>query len=168
MAAALAIARAAEDVTGSRAAVKWPNDVRINGKKLSGILMERAGASDALILGIGINVARGASEGIDGATSLEESAGGPVQRGDVLEALLKHLGAFLPLIGETRATTLRTLYESRLDGLGDHVSLWRMHDSTPTTGRLLGVADDGALRLDLADGIRLFRAGDVTFRSPDS
>ncbi len=168
MAAALAIARAAEQVTGARAAVKWPNDVRVDGRKISGILMERTGTSNSLVLGIGINVSREASAGVDGATSLEETAGRPIERGGALTALLKHLDILLQLVGETRATTLRTLYESRLDGLGEQVSLWHAHSPTPTTGRMLGVADDGALRLELADGIRLFRAGDVTFRPPIS
>ena len=167
MAAALAVARVAEDLTSERATVKWPNDLRMDGRKLSGILMERAGASDAVVLGIGINVTRAASAGVDGATSLEEVAGRAHDRGDVLSALVRHLSALLPLVEETRAATLRTLYESRLDGLHERVALWRTRDHAPATGRMLGVSDDGALRLELADGIRLFHAGDVTFRSPE-
>ena len=168
MATALAIARTAEEATNARVTVKWPNDLRVSGRKLSGILMERAGASDALVLGIGVNVGRSASEGVEGAASLEEISGGTIDRGDVLAALLGHLDVLLPLVEETRAVTLRTLYESRLHGLGDHVSLWRTRDHAPATGRMLGVADDGALRLELEDGIRIFHAGDVTFRSPGS
>ncbi len=130
--------------------------------------MERAGTSSALVLGIGVNVGREAGGSVEGATSLEAVAGRPVARGDVLALLLTHLGSLLPLVGETRAVTLRTLYESRLDGLGERVSLWRTHDRAPATGELLGVADDGALRIATSSGVQVFHAGDVTFRPMSS
>ncbi len=40
---------------GARLALKWPNDLLIDGAKLSGILLERTG--DAIVIGMGINLA---------------------------------------------------------------------------------------------------------------
>ncbi|GAA3271992.1 hypothetical protein GCM10020258_47730 [Sphingomonas yabuuchiae] len=40
---------------GARLALKWPNDLLIDGAKLSGILLERTG--DAVVIGMGINLA---------------------------------------------------------------------------------------------------------------
>lgn len=52
--AAAAVALALEDVTGTAAQVKWPNDVLLAGRKVAGILAELRG--DAVVLGIGVNV----------------------------------------------------------------------------------------------------------------
>jgi BirA family biotin operon repressor/biotin-[acetyl-CoA-carboxylase] ligase len=64
--AGIAVMRALRDAGVEGAALKWPNDIVANGKKLGGILVELGG--DALgpchaIVGIGINVAIGAREG---------------------------------------------------------------------------------------------------------
>jgi BirA family biotin operon repressor/biotin-[acetyl-CoA-carboxylase] ligase len=61
-AAAVAVARAVEDVTGAPARIKWVNDVYCGGKKVCGILTEGAfnmesGAMDYAVVGIGVNVA---------------------------------------------------------------------------------------------------------------
>lgn len=46
--------------TGCAASIKWPNDVRVGGRKVSGILVERPvsrnGARGAAVIGIGLNV----------------------------------------------------------------------------------------------------------------
>lgn len=52
--AAVAVALALEDVTGTAAQVKWPNDVLLAGRKVAGILAELRGG--AVVLGIGVNV----------------------------------------------------------------------------------------------------------------
>jgi BirA family biotin operon repressor/biotin-[acetyl-CoA-carboxylase] ligase len=45
------------ELAGERASVKWPNDVLIDGRKLSGILVEGRPQEHWAVLGIGINVA---------------------------------------------------------------------------------------------------------------
>jgi len=51
----LAAIVAAEEVAGVRAALKWPNDVLVDGSKLAGILAQRS-ASGRVVVGIGLNV----------------------------------------------------------------------------------------------------------------
>lgn len=53
-AAAVAVREACEAMSGAKARIKWPNDVVITGRKVSGILLEKEGS--AAILGIGVNV----------------------------------------------------------------------------------------------------------------
>lgn len=56
--AAVAVARAIEELTGCRTGIKWVNDVLIGGKKVCGILAEAvAGESLSVVLGIGVNIA---------------------------------------------------------------------------------------------------------------
>ncbi len=60
-AAAVAVAEAAEKLSGGKTAIKWVNDVLIDGKKICGILTEaslniESGELDYAVLGIGLNV----------------------------------------------------------------------------------------------------------------
>jgi len=62
-AAAVAVCRAIEDVSGRKAAIKWVNDIYCGGKKVCGILTEasmdfESGMLSYAVLGIGINIAR--------------------------------------------------------------------------------------------------------------
>ena len=52
--AGVAVADAVEEALGLSAQIKWPNDVLVNRKKVSGILAEARG--DTVVLGIGVNV----------------------------------------------------------------------------------------------------------------
>ena len=71
--AALAVAEAAENETGRAAAIKWPNDVFILGRKVSGILLEshQRRLPGYVVVGIGLNVRQ---EIEDFAPELRESA----------------------------------------------------------------------------------------------
>ena len=57
--AAVAVTRAIEELTGIEPTIKWPNDILVDGKKVTGILTELQADPDqvkAVILGIGMNV----------------------------------------------------------------------------------------------------------------
>ncbi|MFZ5851832.1 MAG: biotin--[acetyl-CoA-carboxylase] ligase, partial [Actinomycetota bacterium] len=56
----VAVAVAVQRVTGVAAAVKWPNDVLVEGRKLAGVLAERV--AGAVVLGVGLNVSQAAGE----------------------------------------------------------------------------------------------------------
>jgi BirA family transcriptional regulator, biotin operon repressor / biotin---[acetyl-CoA-carboxylase] ligase len=79
--AALAVAEAAEELAAGRIAakLKWPNDVLIAGKKISGILLETAGPGDdgrsRVVIGVGINLAHHPEITDYAATSLEFETG---------------------------------------------------------------------------------------------
>lgn len=90
--AAVAAARAVEQVSGAKAGIKWTNDLVLNGRKLCGILAETVmmGGEIVLVIGVGINISQERSdfegEVADLATSLALE-GYPVER-DVLAAAL--------------------------------------------------------------------------------
>ena len=54
LAAGLAVAEALREFTAATVALKWPNDILVDGRKICGILCERRGGS--AIVGIGVNV----------------------------------------------------------------------------------------------------------------
>ena len=162
-AAALAVA----DVTallapGSKARLKWPNDVRIEGAKISGILVETGGGGDTfwVAVGIGINVAEapeGAGQAATCLNALRNDAA--LTSGDVLIALKE---AFAYRLVEARQgfETLRKDWLQIAEGLGESIAV-----ACPD-GMIEGVfedmASDGALILRLPDGQqKMIRTGDV-------
>ena len=91
--AGLAVAVALEAVAPSvRIRVKWPNDLLVEGRKVGGILCERA--SGAVLVGVGLNLnhrAHELPEVTPPATSLRLESGRWQQRGQVLERALDAL-----------------------------------------------------------------------------
>ena len=168
MAASLGVASAVERLTGVDATVKWPNDVRIGGKKLAGILIEgamHAGELKHAVLGIGINVNLDPSafpEIAGTATSLAAATGAPLDRVDVLRAVLEDVD---DRYAEVRAgESLTDRWARRLDTLGSTVRVrWR---DSEMVGLATGVDDDGNLLLTGPDGsVRTAIAGEVTLQT---
>lgn len=147
--AGTAVARALGDVAGVDARLKWPNDVRIDGRKVCGILGELSG--DHVVIGIGINVGHVSGELPDDldATSLRIQTGAPLRRDEVCAAVLRHLHGVLDDAGWLDD------YRARCETIGARVRV-ELHDSS-FEGAAEGVADDGAL---VVDG-RAVVAGDV-------
>ena len=101
---ALAVARAIRKTTALEPTIKWPNDIRIRGKKVSGILIENAiqgGSVEYAIVGIGINVVLDTpaiEELKDIATSLDQETDKVVERDALLRQLLHEMDRlYLPL-----------------------------------------------------------------------
>jgi BirA family biotin operon repressor/biotin-[acetyl-CoA-carboxylase] ligase len=166
LAAGLALAEALE-LLGREADLKWPNDLLVHGRKLSGILAESRrlpGAGEATVVGVGVNVLERREdfppELRDHATSLAIE-GLDTTREAVAAAFL---GAFEPRWDELQEgdrAALLSAWSARSRGWG-HAVVAR----TPT-GERRGVAlrldDDGALVIRDAGGDEItVLAGDVT------
>jgi len=167
MLASLAVVHSVEKVAGLKSQVKWPNDVLINGRKVSGVLVESEVRGDMVnyaIIGIGINVNLRVSdfpEISSTATSLSDELGRDVSRLDVIRCLLVEV--------ERLSLTLQaggSIYEEWRDSL---VTLGRrVHVKSGETtyeGIAESVARDGSLLLRHSDGnLTKIVAGDVTLR----
>jgi BirA family transcriptional regulator, biotin operon repressor / biotin---[acetyl-CoA-carboxylase] ligase len=153
--AGVAVAEVAEAYDRERrgVAIKWPNDVLLDGRKVAGILAEGRPQEGWIVLGIGLNVALdlGAlpAEVREIATSL---GGAPAEVEGVLTALLDALARWLAV----PADELLAAYRAR-DVLAGREVRW-----SDGQGTALGVADDGRLRVrDTAGAERLLDAGEV-------
>lgn len=169
LAAATALADALPLVDARLAArLKWPNDVRVGGGKVAGILAEASGS--VVVLGVGVNVNQAAFP-VDlagTATSLAREAGRAFDRVAVFAAFLNALEPLLAL-AETDPAALLDRYRAHLSGVGERVTLYTAPGAAPLTGTFTGVTDEGALRLRTDDGAeRTFHAGDVTTHAPDA
>jgi BirA family biotin operon repressor/biotin-[acetyl-CoA-carboxylase] ligase len=136
----------------AEAAIKWPNDVWIEGRKVAGILVEGRPQEGWAVLGVGVNVTTEgfASELATTATSLHlaGSAATPAQvLADILESLSRWLGA----------PPARVLEAWRsLDALKGERVWW-----TGGEGIADGIDDSGALRVETSSGPVILDAGEV-------
>ena len=147
-------------------AVKWPNDVLLDGRKCCGMLPEavfRASAPPTVILGIGLNVNQSdfPPDLADRATSLLLVTGRPVPRARLFADLLARLERRYDQALED-PDALRQLYTHRLAGVGRTVRLHAATEARAIEGVLLGITPQGALRLQTPDGEQTFHAGEVT------
>lgn len=167
MAATMAVQNTAETLTGRPAVIKWPNDVQMSGKKLSGILVESvmapAGSLEFAVIGIGLNVNLRPDEHPeirDIATSLAQQSGANLDRTSVLLSLLARLDE---LYTEIRSgTDLSGRWAERLDTLGRDVDVsW---GDRIVSGRATGVDRDGNLLIASEGHTTTVVAGEVTLR----
>jgi BirA family biotin operon repressor/biotin-[acetyl-CoA-carboxylase] ligase len=149
---AVATAEVVAEATGLDVRIKWPNDVRVDGRKVAGILVERGAGA---VIGIGLNVnippgPQGFPEDLARlATSLQILCGEPLDRSELARSLIRRLDHWYDQGLTGGAETLSSPWRTRSEHLGQEVRV-----TTPAgsfTGRL---AD-----LDLGRGVVL-AAGD--------
>ena len=168
MAASVAIVDAVLATTGLAATVKWPNDVRVGGRKVAGVLIEaRAGegGGDYAVLGVGINVNHDPTPSLTPpaeATSLATAAGRPVERLPVLRAFLRSLDALYATDVDDERLFAR--WRGALDTLGRRVRVaWGGDGTVVAEGVAVDVTCDGDLVLRRDDGSTVtLNAGEVT------
>ena len=167
MAATLAVSGAVGDLTGLRPAIKWPNDVRVNGRKLSGILVEtsvEAGEPKYAVVGIGLDVNLDVSDFPEIAaiaTSMYMETGRRLDRTRVLLAVLERLDDLYVAVRQGRSLTDR--WAAEMETLGRTVRVqW---GDRVLEGRASGVDERGSLLLTRPDGDTVaVVAGEVTLQ----
>lgn len=140
--------------------IKWPNDLLANGgAKFSGILLERNG--DAIVIGIGMNLAWHPDDLDRPVTSLKALGGNVPTPQDAAEILAKHFGQWLLRWRGEGIGPIIDAWQARAHQPGTPVTV-NLPDAEMIAGHYAGLDSDGALRLGLADGsIRAIHAGDV-------
>jgi len=167
LAAALAVHDAIFQTSDLKVDIKWPNDICAADRKLCGILAETVETEIGLaaIVGIGINLQdeNFPPELKTQATSLRAATGGDVDRDRLAKELLKALGERYEVLktGDGGEHTIREWCANSSYAFGRRVRVSLVDENF--VGMTRGLARDGALRIETADGkLRLARAGDVT------
>lgn len=167
IATALGLHRAL-DAMGIQASIKWPNDLLLDGRKLSGILLEMEcdlTRLAAVIIGIGLNVNTAAFPPELSATSLALHLGQSLDRAAVLGALLDCLEPLYDaLTTDAGFSAILSEYRAHCGTLGQAVQVEGIDE------RFSGIAEDvdAEGRLLVRDSERILRtvsAGDVSIRS---
>lgn len=154
---AVALCRSLKRLTALPIGIKWPNDLLIDGKKISGILLESAAEDERLryvIAGIGISVNLDESDYPDGllekATSLRISSGLKWAREDVIAEFLKEWEQLYVLYQEQGFGPIVTLWEALSVSLGKPARL--VTPQGDFVGIPIGLDESGAIRIKLEDG----------------
>ena len=156
MLSCVAIAEVLEALDVANLVIKWPNDVLVDGKKVSGILPETHWDGEKLhgvVLGMGINVRVNFSdtELVDHAVSIETVLKRPVDRTELIGSLLERIDYWLD-----HTDSLFDAWQSRLVTIGQTISI------NGIDGVAEAVDASGALLVrDAADVLHRIYAGDV-------
>jgi len=164
--AGVSAARAIYQQTGIKLGIKWPNDLLYEGKKLCGILVERAGATAlCLVLGIGVNVNQEQddfpSELQDRATSLRMIAGETIPRVPLLQQILECLEEDYQEYCRAGFSPIRERWLQYEAVLGKKVRI--AMGNKEYCGKAIGLSEDGELIVLSPQGEETkFAAGEVT------
>ncbi|KUP08037.1 biotin--acetyl-CoA-carboxylase ligase [Bacillus coahuilensis m2-6] len=149
---AVAVAKAITEVTGLEAEIKWPNDILIQGRKVTGILTELVAESDrinAIIIGIGMNVNQTVEDFPEElktvATSLLIEGNEPSKRSELVKEILIGLEKYYALYMTEGFYPIKLLWESYAISIGKQVIARTFNETIE--GTALGITDDGVLRL---------------------
>ncbi|NYD89873.1 biotin--[acetyl-CoA-carboxylase] ligase [Sphingomonas melonis] len=143
---------------GRAAGLKWPNDLLLDGAKLSGILLERS--KDAVAVGIGVNLAHH-PDLPDRATTSLAAVGAPVDPATFIEVLADAFGRWLAVWRGQGLIAIRDAWLAAAHPVGTALSV-RLPDGRAWDGLFDGLDPDGALILRLASGERhVIHAADV-------
>ena len=171
---ATSVAETTDKFCGVQTKIKWPNDVRVNGAKVGGLLLESSQSSDglAVVAGIGLNVNSEMSsrlpDGIE-AVSFKDLAEREFDLTEVTKFLLARIDYYYSRVNA--GETVLELWKQRLETLGREVAV-TFTSASQAEQQLVGIAEDvdetGRLLVRDADGrVWPLAAGEVTMHGSD-
>lgn len=170
LAIGVAIARAVDKFVGVEALLKWPNDVLVGDRKLSGVLVEAEGQSDGvchLVVGIGLNVQMPDSQGEKIGqpwTDLSSLTNEAVNRNELAAFLLQELDVVMEEYRQNKLVNLAKEWNTKNAFKNQVVNVTT--GANTKAGRCIGIDENGALILSQPDTNEKFKVfgGEVSLR----
>ena len=151
---------AASFAPNARIALKWPNDVLADGKKLAGILLENA--HGALAIGIGVNLRHYPTDTEFPATSLAALGAEVPSSADGLARLAADFAKWYEVWSAQGFATIRDAWLARAHGLGTRIRARLVKEER--SGMFEGIDESGALLLNEGFGrLSTLPAADIFF-----
>jgi len=141
-------------------ALKWPNDVLLDSRKLAGVLIELT--ASAAVIGVGLNL-RLPIDLPEDVRARSTALGRDIDRNELLARLLASLHSMLDTFGTGGFKVLRERWLA-LNAYADAPVRILSEYAAPIDGRFAGVDADGALLLETAGGVQRVISGDVSLR----
>ena len=152
-----------EKITGKEIKLKWPNDVLIDGRKISGILIEstiKGTSMDACVVGIGLNLNQEVFN-VATATSLALEIGQPSDRYQFIEELVVSIeGWYLKLMNHKTRDVLQSYYDCLY--WKDEMHTFKSTNGT-FKGMITGITDNGRLIIESDGKALIFGVQEVQF-----
>jgi BirA family biotin operon repressor/biotin-[acetyl-CoA-carboxylase] ligase len=150
---AVAVVQAIEEMTGLIPEIKWPNDILINGKKVTGILTELHAEADRIhstIIGIGMNVNQKQEDFPNElqtiATSLFIEKGEVITRANLIKHIFANIEKLYFLYLDEGFFPIKLLWESYAISIGKQIRARTL--TTTIEGKALGITDEGVLQVE--------------------
>ncbi len=152
---------------GLNSAIKWPNDIVINGKKICGILTEMSSEINMInyvVCGIGINVNMESFEDelADKATSMYIESGHKYARSEIISKLLNEFEYYYRKFLDSGLRAILDEYKKHCVTLGRCVNV--IFKNKTITGTAVDIDENGSLMVEAADGIISVTSGEVSVR----
>ncbi len=150
--ASVTLAQVLRELFQIDAAVKWPNDILVDGRKISGMLSELEAETDRVLfisIGMGINVNNDPSEVEPGASSLKNITGRNISKKMLLA---RFLDEFEKRLQKAKFENVISEWKEYTVTLNRQVKI--VTHQEVSEGLAVDVEQDGALVLELADGTR--------------
>lgn len=164
--ASLAVAKSLENLYQFDVNLKWPNDVLISNKKVSGILVETVSKGNEIeraVVGIGINVNQPNFTGkyLTTPTSIRKEFGKEVKRERLLSEILNEFELVLNAINKSPKPVLEA-WRSRCSWIGERIKI--LDGEKEIFGQFEDVDEKGFLIFRDKSGVRKILNGDVSLR----
>lgn len=163
-AASLSVAFSIENLYQLKTELKWPNDVLLEGKKTSGILIEATSQGNKIerfVIGIGINVNQPSFQGTFNypPTSIRNELGRNVEREKLLAEILNNFELLLEKIKKNKSDVIND-WKSKCKMIGERISI--VENDSEKFGIFYDIDEEGFLLLKTKDGIEKIHYGDVS------
>jgi BirA family biotin operon repressor/biotin-[acetyl-CoA-carboxylase] ligase len=166
--AGLSVSKAISTTVLRETSLKWPNDVLMDGRKVSGILVESGVKGDALeyvVIGIGINVNSTVDELPEEirsfAGTLKDLSGKEVDMMDLLKNLVCFLDMLYTRLKNGEVEVILDKWSERSSTIGKMV---RVHGPGEIIeGKALGVDQSGALLVSVDGSFQRIDIGDIEY-----
>ncbi len=171
--AAVALCRGISRIVDLKIGIKWPNDLLVEGKKISGILLESAAEEERLkyvAAGLGISANLDEEDYPEElrakAVSLKMAAGREVDRPQLIASILEEFEKLYEMYQEKGFAPIRTLWEMHAVTLGRPAVL---HTSRGIVEGVPEALDEsGGLAVRLPDGsLQVFYSAEVEAKKAD-
>jgi len=172
LAAGVVLAKYLQDSGVQDGALKWPNDIHINGKKVAGLLLEVKGEAEGpvvAVLGVGLNL------------DMSETVNGSINQ--PFTDIKSHLNGVLPsrttMVADLTERLYLAIQEYQQKGLARFLQLWSRYDlylgqsveinsaANKCQGIYRGLDEQGRLLLETGESVKVFSAGEVSLRKQD-
>jgi BirA family biotin operon repressor/biotin-[acetyl-CoA-carboxylase] ligase len=151
------------------AAVKWPNDVLLEGKKVAGMLIQNSLSGTYIqyaVVGIGLNVNQTEfGPDLPHAGSLAGTAGRAFELEEVLQELLLRLEQRYLQLRAGKSEAIREAYHGVLWGL-HQARVYYLPNGQPLPGIIRGTSPEGKLLVETEEGLQAFHNKEIEQRMP--
>ncbi|MEO1713956.1 MAG: biotin--[acetyl-CoA-carboxylase] ligase, partial [Bacteroidota bacterium] len=162
----IGVVEALHQVTGLSFAIKWPNDIYINRKKVAGMLIQMALAQRTIqyaIVGIGLNVNQlDFPNSLPNPTSLSAITKSTFDRAEVLAMVLEYIERWYLNLRSGQTSLIEQRYQQLLFQFGEW-ALYRVPGGEPFSGKIVGLTSQGKLEVETQRGIQIFNFKEMQF-----